>query len=333
LDALPAVWFFLTSLNPQEAVMKKKNLFQRMAMPLPELEKYYEDRRLERFERNHLFGGAMLRRLLHPVFLLGLKLQNLATGQTVTVLGDDRIPTDTPLIFASTHCGWEDPPVVFRAVRDHAYLFWGDPKSDYKTSDGFFMDVNGIIVCHTNNKTDRYIGKETCIRWLERGGNLLIYPEGAWNVTAHLPVMALYHGVAEMAIRTGAQIVPVAFERYGKHSIVKIGANISPDSFSLERKEALTQILRDSLAALKWEVWSSQPQESRDTLPEDYLSQYLRSFTDQIPDDSYSLEIIEKTRFHTKAEREHREAFAHLEHLIPRRENAFLFHNLQERNV
>ena len=125
----------------------------------------------------------------------------------------------------------------------------------------------------------------------------------------------------------------MAFERYGKHSIVKIGANISPDSFSLERKEALTQILRDSLAALKWEVWSSQPQESRGTLPEDYLTQYLRSFTDQIPDDSYSLEIIEKTRFHTKAEREHREAFAHLEQLIPRRENAFLFHNLQERNV
>ena len=38
-----------------------------------------------------------------------------------------------------------------------------------------------------------------------------------------------------------------------------------------------------------------------------------------------TLESIEATRFHDKAEMEQREAFSHLDKLIPSRENAFLW--------
>jgi len=39
----------------------------------------------------------------------------------------------------------------------------------------------------------------------------------------------------------------------------------------------------------------------------------------------YSVEIIERTRFLTKAERKHKEVLSQLDRLVPRRENAFLF--------
>lgn len=310
--------------------MKRKNLLQRLSMPLGELETYYRERRRVRFEQNAPFAGVKLRKWLHPLTLGVLRLAALATGQRITVIGDRRVPADRPVIFASTHIGWDDPAIVLLAVRDHAYLFWGDPKGSYKTLDGLVMDMNGIIACDTGSKSDRYIGKETCIKWLSQGGNLLIFPEGAWNVTDHLPVMPLFPGTADMAIRTGADIVPVAFEKFGKEFLVNIGKNIPAEGYAPSQNQELTQLLRQSLAELKWEIWSTRPQESRADLPADYRTAYLRGFTDQIPDDSYSLEIIEATRFHSKAELARREMASALEGLIPRKENAFLFRNRQD---
>lgn len=83
----------------------------------------------------------------------------------------------------------------------------------------------------------------------------MIFPEGVWNVTENLPVMPLFTGAAEMAICTRAEIVPIVFEKFGKNFYVNIGANISPKNFVLEQKQELTDMLRDRLATLKWELW------------------------------------------------------------------------------
>lgn len=147
--------------------MKRKNIIQRMTMPLPELEAYYRERRKEWFETDAPFGGVKLRAVLHPVALLLLRMMAVLTRKKITVVGDFRVPTNRPIIFASTHIGWDDPAIAFLAIRDHAYLFWGDPKCSYKTIDGFFMDLNGTIICDTDNKEDRHIGKQNCIRWLQ----------------------------------------------------------------------------------------------------------------------------------------------------------------------
>ena len=309
--------------------MKKQNLFRRLTMPLPELEEYYVARRQERFEKNDLFGGAGLRKLLHPVLLGAMKLKHRLDKQEITILADHRTPTSRPIIYAATHIGWDDIEMILSSIGDHAYLFWGDPKESYQTVDGLLLDINGIIVCHTDYKPDRRIGKETCIRWLERGGNLLIFPEGAWNITDSLPVMPLYAGTAEMAIRTGAEIVPVAVERYGRDYTVHIGQNIPTAGMAEGHKFRLTEQLRDAIASLKWEIWSTQALEKRSDIPPNYRQQCVLSVLNTY----YTKADIEQTRFHTKAEREQKDAFAHLGKLIPSRENAFLFRNLQERNL
>ena len=301
-----------------------KNFVQRLTMPLPDLEAYYRERRKERFEKALPFAGVKLRKIFHPVLVWGMKGKHILDKQKVTILGDKRIQTNRPVVYAATHIGWDDIEMILSSIGDHAYLFWGDPHEMYRDINGFLLDVNGIVVCDTGDKSDRYIGKEVCVKWLDQGGNLLIFPEGAWNVTESLPVMPLYTGAAEMAIRTGAEIIPLAIERYGQNYTINIGRNITVSDLHLEQKQQLTETLRDAIAALKWEIWESQPQTKRAEITPDYRLQELQELQDQMHG-VYTMEDIEATRFHTKAEVEQKEVDSHLDMLIPRKENAFLF--------
>lgn len=300
--------------------MKRKNIFQRFSVPLAELEAYYRERRRERFEANAPFGGVKLRRTLHSVLVGGMKIKHLLDRQRVTILGDQRLPTDRPLVYAATHIGWDDIEMILSSIGDHAYLFLGDPRETYRNLDGFLLDANGIIICDTGHKQDRHIGKETCVKWLSRGGNLLIFPEGAWNITDSLPVMPLYTGTAEMAIRSGADIIPLAIEAYGRNYTINIGRNISASGMTVEQKHGLTAILRDAMAALKWEIWESQPRELRAETTENVRLLEMLKGTNE----NYQLADIERTCFHTKAELAKQEVEKALHRLIPRRENAFL---------
>lgn len=302
----------------------RKNFIQRLTMPLPELERYYRERRKERFENNQPFGGVKLRKVLHPVLVCGMKMKHILGKQKVTILSDKRLPTDHPIIYAATHIGWDDIEMILSSIGDHAYLFWGDPHEMYRDINGCLLDINGVIICDTGDKSDRYIGKETCVKWLNQGGNLLIFPEGAWNVTESLPVMPLYTGAAEMAIRSGADIIPLAIERYEKNYTINIGQNIPISDMALDQKHQLTETLRDAIATLKWEIWESQPQTKRAEIPPDYRLQELQELQEQMHG-VYTMDDIEVIRFHTKAEITQKEVEVHLDRLIPCKENAFLF--------
>ena len=307
--------------------MKQKSFFQRLSMPLPELEQYYRNQRQRRFENNEPFRGIKLRKMLHPILVCGLKLMHLISGQKITIVGDKRVPTDRPVIFAATHIGWDDIEMIFTAIGDHAYLFWGDPRESYKTMDGMLLDLNGVIICDTDHKTDRYIGKETCVRWLELGGNLLIFPEGVWNTTENLPVQCLFPGTAEMAIRTNADIIPIAISQVGKEYRVNIGANISCNGFSLSQKQALTESLRETMATLKWEIYETQSITKRNTIPENFVAEYRKMFLEQAQG-VYTWEEFLNMAYRPRNITAPKAAFDHLDHLIPCRENAFLFRKI-----
>lgn len=300
------------------------NLLQQLTMPLPELEDYHRQRRKAAYEQGTLFKGIRLRRCLHPVMVYGLKLMHLLSRQKITVLGDKRTPTSRPVVYAATHIGWDDIEMILTTIKDHAYLLLGDPHELYRNFDGLLLNLNGTICCDTGDKEDRRISKESCIQWLTLGGNILIFPEGAWNITPSLPTMKLFTGTAEMAIRAGADIVPVAIEQYGRDYVVNIGRNMDCSSFTLADKRVLTDKVRDELATLRWEIWSSKPTVQRVSIPADYREKYLQDIQQQMGE-NYSIDEIETTRFRDKAEIAQREAFAHLQRLEPSRENAFLY--------
>lgn len=300
----------------------KKNIIQRLAMPQNELEAYYRVQRVERYKNNEPIRGVKWRKRTHGLVLALLRLGQIFSGQKLTIIGDRRGQTDRPVIYACTHVGRYDIEMAFQSIWAPFWLFMGDPGMVYKSFDGLILWFNGVIFADTAYAEDRHIGKETCVKTLEQGGSLLIYPEGAWNITENQVVMPLYPGAAEIAIRTGAEIVPIAIEQYGKHYYANIGAVISPSGYALSQRWELTNRLRDALCTLKWEIWERFPVTSRASLPEDAAQEYLDGIMSQ-SENGYTVEEIVRTRFHSK-ETPPQEAFAHLKCLTPCRENAFL---------
>lgn len=212
--------------------------------------------------------------------------------------------------------------MTIAAIKSHVYVLWGDPGPMYRRSEGLLLDFNGAICCDSDSKQDRYIGKEMCVRLLQQGGSLLIYPEGAWNIIENQVVIPLFSGTAEMAICTGAEVVPVAMEQYGKKYYVKIGKNVDFSGYDIVQKEEATDQLRDILSTLKWEIWEQYDRAIRKEIPAGYSEIFLAHYR-AYADDAYTLEDVQKTRYHSKAATP-REAFAFMGRLIPSKANAFL---------
>lgn len=301
----------------------KVSFINRLTMPLSELERYHRERRKKQYEKGKKPGRIHIREMFYPVFRAFLIADRMFRKQTIKVI--------SPLhrhkgrfIFACTHIGENDLENIYEKLNRGCWWFVGDPKFMYRDISGLFVYLNGCIFMDTDNKEDRRISYLRSVELLKGGGSLMIFPEGARNGTENLPVMPLFSGAAKMALKTDTPVFPIAIEQYGKRFVINFGQVIRPEDF--RGKDELTETIRDALATLKWEIWEKEGVQSRDSLPGDYRELFIRQFEKRIhPYDT--LETVERSRFHTRAEMEQRDAFSFLDKLVPCRENAFLFRN------
>ena len=279
---------------------KTKNIIYRTIMPLDQLIKYYRNERKYIYENNIPIKGIKWRKRIHKMMLASIKTNRVLQHQKLTILHDRRINTDNPIIYACTHIGRYDIEMALESIQDTCFLFFGNPGKLYRSLDGVVAWLLGFIGCDTTEKEDRYISKELAIRTLKQGGNILIFPEGAWNITENQVVMKLYTGTIEMAIRSGADIVPIAIEQYEKSFYINIGKNISLDkATNLNEKRRLSDDLRDILCTLKWEIWEQFPIVQRSSLPENMGQIFVGRIMSETAND-YTVEEIERDRFHEK---------------------------------
>lgn len=249
---------------------------------------YYRLKREYDYNNGKSLKGSLWRDLLHPILIKLVKLNRIFVDkQSLTVLNDARTKKNKlgdklknfitgnkpkPVIYAITHIDKYDFQLVSEVIKNHQYPFAGDPETMYRNFDGFVLGLNGVIYCDTESKTDRLIAKETSIDLLKSGKNLLIYPEGVWNVTSNLLMLPLFPGIIDMAKETGCDIVPVAIERYDKDYIVNIGKEFSVTD-KLNQGQNIDEIktdLRDEMATLKWNIMESLP--NKDSLTETYYN-------------------------------------------------------------
>lgn len=278
---------------------KKIPFLKRMILPQNQLKQYYQNKRKYEYENKLALKGIDIRKKLHSVILSLIKIKYLFSGIKVKVIGDARVRTDRPVIYASTHIGRYDVESNVLVLKDHFYIFYGNPGLVYRNMNGLLLYLNGVIYANTHSKSDRLIGKEACIQLLKQGGNLLIYPEGAWNITENQVVMKLFTGAVEMAIRGQADIVPVAMEQYGNTYHVNIGKNIDYTKVPLDKKREKSDELRDILCTLRWEIWEKAGITKRVDIPENYGDIYLKNIMSQSPGD-YTVEDIIRTRYRDK---------------------------------
>lgn len=243
---------------------RKLNYIKKYKMSLEQLKNYYLNLRQYEYNNNIPIKGIKIRKFIHKIPLTMVKLERFFLKEKVTVIADKSNKNNKPIIYACTHIGGNDIQRVYEAINSPAYLFLGDPGEAYRDLTSVLLLFNGAIYLETDNKSDRHIAKQRAIELLNRGGNLYIFPEGAWNIFENLPVMGLFNGTVKIAQETGADIIPIAVEQIENEFLVNIGENISigkNDDINTANNN-----LRDTLATLKWEIWENEGVFSRDVI-------------------------------------------------------------------
>lgn len=288
---------------------KKLSILKRMLMTIEELEIYYLELRKYEFDKGTPLKGLELRKKIHPLLLELIKLERMLSRETLTIVSDDRIKTNRPIIYACTHIGGNDVQRTFEAIEDHAYLFIADLKGMYKDIMGLILHLNGAVMCQNDNldgkltekqlKEDKQIAKARAIELLKNNGNLVIYPEGAWNITPNLLTMEIFKGTVDMAAQTNSIIIPVAIEQYDKEFKVNIGKNIDFSTKQDMHINEQKQYLRDAMASLKYEILASTEPIKRIEIKDGYEEKFVQDIMSKCPY-GFTVEDIEKTRYRNK---------------------------------
>lgn len=305
----------------------KINWWSRQNMPIEDLVIYYAGRRKAQFAEGKKLSGIVFRKRIYPLVKLILKIDQLASGEKIVVLRDlHTMKPNVPTIYACTHIGGNDIQRTFQAINNPAYLMLGDPGILYRMPIYQGLKLNGVIPLETSDREDRKIAYTRAIELLNSGGNLLIYPEGAWNVSPNLVVMKTFTGTVRMAQETGAEIVPIALEQYGKTFYFNVGKNYCIPKNSPKSADELNADLRDTLATLKWEIMEQQGVLCRKSIPAGYLDDFQAEIVGRCNYGyGFSLEDALKEAFHDKTITTQEQAFVHLARLVPSTSNAFLF--------
>lgn len=294
-------------------IFERKSLLELRKLSIQELEKYYMELRRYNYENGVPLKGIEIRKKIHKLLLSLIKIDRKLCKETIEVIKDERIETNKPIIYACTHIGGNDIQRTFEAIKDHAYLFLGDPRSLYKDVAGLMLYLNGVICLETNNKTDRFIAKNRAVELLKNGGDLLIYPEGSWNITDNLPCMKLYTGTVKMALETGAEIIPMAIEQYGKKFYVNIGKNmVLNKSLSVDE---LNDNLRDTLATLKWDIWESQGIFERTSINQSFVDKFKQDIVDKC-EFGFTIDDVYKTMYKDPKITTYEEAFSFTKRIV-----------------
>lgn len=238
--------------------------------------------RLERYKKNKILilkqkkklPNDTIRKLLRPFFRSCLWIQRKINGFSVEVLNKVKVPQDRSIIFAVTHIGKWDFEIVNEQIKEQFFVIVADFMHMYGTVSGFFMRLNGVIYVDEESREDKANTKSVMIKLLQSGKNVMIFPEGTWNLSENEIIRDIAYGTADAAISANAVIVPIAVEQYRRQFVICFGNML--DAIKLQTsKNNLTIILRDELASLKWKIWERKGICSRNTLSIDYWTQFI----------------------------------------------------------
>ena len=204
--------------------------------------------------RDQICGGSRLRTSLsadcfffvNPSYFVGWSLFRLmyATYFRWRIYHPERVPRSGPVILASNHASFLDPPLVGSALpRPINYLA--------RESLFRFPPVGALLRSWNSVPVDRDGGGAAGLRAifarLQAGGAIILFPEGTRSRDGNL--QPARSGIGLTVIKSSAPVVPVrvfgTFEAFGRHVrfpkphrvVVKYGY---PMNFAVQRAEAKT---------------------------------------------------------------------------------------------
>lgn len=233
----------------------------------------YQDWKREQVRCGQKIKYLVFRKYIRPFLRLLLFGQRKICGFKIEVLNRVRITEKAPVIFAVTHIGKWDFEMVNEQLTNFFYVIASDFVNTYMQVSGWFFRANGVVWVNESSRKDKANTKELMKQILKQGDNLMIFPEGTWNLSENEIILDIAYGTAEVAIQTGAVIVPIAVEQYEKRFVINMGEPLA--GTECDDKNCLTVTLRDILASLKWEIWEREGVWHRAKLAEDYWERFI----------------------------------------------------------
>lgn len=261
----------------------------------------YKSKKVELIISDKKIRGIRFRRLIHPFLTKLLQIKSKISGLTYEFINENRVKhTNKPVIYAITHIGKYDYEMLMEACPTlFGYAFAGDWELMYMTVNDTFMQAMGVLWVDTSDKDDRKNSFHMMCKYLRQGVSFIIYPEGIWNLTENLPMMKIYPGVVKAAQQCDVSIVPIGIEQGGKHFLLNVGKEFSV--LNMDESVAV-QLVRDTLATLKWEIWETLPKEKRKDIPNDYYEKFLNDRISECA--GFTLELIQGRMYKDKKDRE-----------------------------
>ncbi|KEF34564.1 MULTISPECIES: lysophospholipid acyltransferase family protein [Deinococcus] len=179
------------------------------------------------------------------LWVMGLPLR--LRGERLEVQGREHVPPPgTPLIVAANHRTALDPFVIALSLPPGRFLQFMAKKELFVPVIGHIIRAGGSFP--VDRSTNDLGAVRTSLRVLQAGGTLGIFPEGTRSGGE------LHGGVALLALKGKAPILPVGLRREGRRWLVRFGPPIPPTG----SVKALTAEVGDRLAELAGEALPSR---------------------------------------------------------------------------
>lgn len=332
---------------------KKKNVFANLISDIRNGSSHSVDFLLKEDVQDCLsVSGIRVRKFFAPLLRLVYRTQ---TPYKIRI--DHREPltyTKKGRIFAINHRQGDDIVTGANVAGQSAYIVFGNKYLSLDTTNGLGLWAYGMILLDRDNKTNRHNTYDKMKYVLEHGGNIIIYPEGYWNLddngeaderhgadghnSENWLIQDFNIGIFRLAQETGCEIVPTVlhYDEHGKKVCYGCRGKVitvKADDDIFEKKEQLLTVMRTMYYEMM-EKYSSYMRTELESNGQTIYEQWKELKKNLVKDcdidrTGYHLDLADEKRIGkakvAKPVTTQADAFSHLQHLKLCEENAFLF--------
>ena len=151
--------------------------------------------------------GVKIRKAINPLILKTVKMINKTPLQLEC---DNRKKNNNnPKIYIATHAFAEDVLNSCLAINEPCYILAGNMEVFFHSFNGFATWLYGGIVFDRMDNNSRKSASLKMERVLKLGTSILLFPEGAWNMSLNKPLADFHGGFYDLALKTGCEVVPI----------------------------------------------------------------------------------------------------------------------------
>lgn len=265
--------------------------------------------------------GTIIRKIINPLVRFAVPF---TTKTKLKVIRSAKMPKG-PVIFCSTHSFKDDIVDAVIIAKKQSYILIGALSQLMYSFDGISAWLNGCILVNRMNKSSRKASKDKMLRALSLGSSILIFPEATWNTSPNQMTSGLFSGFYDIAVASGFPVAVITTHREGKKVY-----GILDEAFDVTKftREEATEILKSKMSSLRWELMEKYSKVKRSSIPygleaEKYWENHINNLISEVDFWDYEDEL--NAKFIDKTITEPSVAFLHLNHLVPTKNNAFLF--------